>query len=456
VVAEHTVTLAGVDRRFEFRVVRCAGHRLLTIVRDVTERTRGEVALVERVQRYVAATVAGRAGVWDWNLETNSIYVDPRLKALLGFADHEIPNSIEAWTERVHPADLDRVLEDTQRYLAGATSAFEVEHRMLHKDGSVRWFVARGLVLREPGAPQRLVGTHTDVTERRHAEDAVRHAQAEMHRMSRLAAFGQFSASIAHEVSQPLTAIIMNARACLHWLSQDPADIGEIRAGLLEVIDAGTRADAIVRNNRELFRDHIVAKRRLDVNEVIREVIVLAAGRLDENAVAADAQLGDQLPAVLGDRVELGQVLLNLIFNGIDAMQTVHPRTRELVVTTRATVEGVQVSVRDRGIGFRGVDPQRLFTTGYTTKPSGTGIGLSVCKTIIEAHGGRIWALPHPEAGATFSFLLPATTSGRPTEGPGRSREFRRDARLAESTGHRDSEGPEGCTEISSSRKHTL
>ena len=412
VIGDYEVDLAGSRQHYECRLVRCGDDRVLSVVRDITERTRTEAALVESEQRYALATGAGRAGVWDWNLETNEMYVDPRLKALLGFENHEIANRLEDWGERVHPEDRSLVMERATNHINGATPAYEVEHRMLHKDGSIRWFVARGSVLREDGRPARLVGTDTDITERKHADEALRHAQSEMERMSRLAAFGQFSASIAHEVSQPLTTIIMNARACMRWLAGDTPNLAEVRATLVDVIDAGKRADDIIRHNRGLFRDHIVAKRRLDLNDLIPEVVSLAGSRLGMHAVNVQMHLADDLPPVLGDRTELCQVVLNLVFNGIDAMQEVDVSSRTLIVSTElAGQTEVQVSVRDAGAGLGGVNVDRLFTTGYTTKPTGTGVGLSICKTIAEAHGGRIWATANDGPGATFSFTLPVAVA---------------------------------------------
>jgi PAS domain S-box-containing protein len=365
--------------------------------------------LIESEQRYALATAAGRVGVWDWDLRTNDIYVDPRLKALLGFDDREIPNRLELWGERVHPDDRALVMERAQSHIDGATPAYEVEHRMVHKDGSTRWFVARGTALYEDGRPVRLVGTDTDITERKYADEALRRAQAEIDRMSRLAAFGEFSASIAHEVSQPLTSIILNARACLRWLLSDHPNLVEVRSTLTEIVDAGKRADGIIRHNRELFRQHIVEKRRLDLNDVIREVTALVGTRLAISGVRLDTHLAERLPNVSANRTELNQLVMNLIVNAIESMHAVEARSRVIVVSTEMIGVGeVQVSVCDAGVGFGEVEIERLFTTGYTTKPTGTGVGLSICRTIVQAHGGKIWARPNAEAGATFVFTLPA------------------------------------------------
>jgi len=216
------------------------------------------------------------------------------------------------------------------------------------------------------------------------------------------------AASIGHEVSQPLTAIMMNAKTCLRWLASEAPDMGEIRAALQDVIDAGKRADEVIRRNGELFRHRAVETTPVDVNTVIREAEILTRGHLQHSHVALETHLAGGLPAVLGDRVELQQVLLNLIFNATDAMASVDPRSRRLRIESQLMDKGgVQVAVRDAGVGLSETDMRRIFTPSYTTKPDGTGVGLSICRSIIEAHGGRVWAVPNDDAGATFCFTLP-------------------------------------------------
>ncbi|MGH9146429.1 MAG: sensor histidine kinase, partial [Vicinamibacterales bacterium] len=299
----------------------------------------------------------------------------------------------------------------------GRSPYYEVEHRMLHRDGSVRWFLARGSVVRQDGRPVRIIGTDTDITERKKSELALQEAQADLSRVSRLTALGEFAASIAHEVRQPLTAILMNAKTCLRWISDAAPDLTEIRAALVDVIDAGNRADEVIRRSRELFRHHTVQKAPLDINQVIEDVTVLARDRLLGSQVALVPSLAPNLPAVYGDRVELQQVLLNLIGNSIDALETIEPGSRLIEVITSRIDDMVKVSVSDTGIGLEGVDVHRMFTLSYTTKPAGTGVGLAVNRSIIEAHGGRLCAEENDSRGATFSFTVPLHSTALTADG---------------------------------------
>jgi PAS domain S-box-containing protein len=413
VLVEYDLKMPDAVHHYEARMVPCSGDQVLSVVRDITERKRSEAALRQSQQRYALATAAGGVGAWDWNLETNEVYVDPSLKAVLGFEDSEIRNHLDDWEGRIHPDDAPSVMALAQAHIKGETPVYEVEHRMLHKDGSIRWFLARGSVVkRKDGTPVRVIGTGTDVTERKASEQALLETQGELTRMSRLAALGEFAASIAHEVRQPLTAILMNANTSLRWLRSTSPNISEIGAALSDIVDAGKRADEVILRNRELFRHHTVEKVPLDINAIILEVAVLARTRLQNSRVTLDTTLAIGVPPVMGDRVELQQVLLNLILNGIDAMDPIDPSSRQLTIISAIVPDaGVRVSVRDAGVGLAGVDLQRMFTTSYTTKPTGSGIGLSISRLIVEAHGGRIWAEQNDDSGATVSFTIPCVES---------------------------------------------
>ncbi len=371
-------------------------------------RRRTEALLKQSEQRYELATAAGRVGVWDWNLETNQIYVDPALKRALGFADHEIDNHLDSWGKRVHPEDISRVLMEAQAHIDGRTPCYECEHRMLHRDGSVRWFLARGSAERLPdGRVVRIIGTDTDITERKSAEAGLEETRHELARVARVTTLAEFAASIAHEVSQPLTAILMNVKACLRWLESPAPPSDDLHAALLDIADAANRANDVMSRNRTLFRHHTVEKQFLNINSVVRDVAALARTRLQQSQVTLETTLDEDLPAVFGDRVELQQVLLNLLLNAIEAMEAVHPRSRRLQIDSRLTGEGlVQITVRDTGIGLGEVDFERMFTAFYTTKPAGTGVGLSISRFIVEAHGGLLWADRSDGPGATFCFTI--------------------------------------------------
>jgi len=379
-------------------------------------RRRAEALLQRSEQRYALATATGRVGVWDWDLETNEIYVDPALKRALGFDDHEIENRREAWEMRIHPEDADRARAAAQAHVDGRTPDYHSEHRVLHKDGSIRWFVAHASAVRLPdGRAVRVIGTDTDITELKVAEGRLAESQHELARVFRVSALGEFAASIAHELGHPLNAILLNAKASLRWLEDATPPIEEVRSALRDIADAGNLANEVVHRNRALFRHHTVDKQLLDVDSVIRDVTLIARVRLAKSHVQLETRVHEEVPLVCGDRVELQQVLLNLLLNAMDAMEAIDPRTRRLSI--EAVLAGpllVQVTVRDTGIGLKGVDLERMFAAFYTTKSDGTGVGLSISRTIVEAHGGRIWVEPNDGPGATFCFTIPVAT-GRPT-----------------------------------------
>jgi PAS domain S-box-containing protein len=372
-------------------------------------RLRMENALRETETRYALATSAGSVGVWDWNLATNEIYVDPALKRALGYADREIDHRFESWKQHVHAEDADRLELEARAHVEAGTPFFEIERRMAHRDGSVRWFLTRGSAVRPAhGGVTRITGTDTDITERRHAEARLEDARREYTRMARVTTLAQFAASIAHEVSQPLGAILMNSKACLRWLAGSGVPTDELRAALQDIIDAANRAKQVVTRDRELFRHRTAEKQVLDLKRLAKDVAALSRTRLEQSSVELTMTLDDTLPPVAGDRVELQQVLLNLFLNGIEVMESVDPRSRRLTIDIRLTGEHfVQVTVRDTGPGLRGADVNRLFTPFYTTKAAGTGVGLSLSRSIIEAHGGQLWAEPDDGSGATFRFTLP-------------------------------------------------
>ena len=242
--------------------------------------------------------------------------------------------------------------------------------------------------------------------ELRESHEQMNLAQTELDRVSRLTAMGEFAAALAHEVLQPISAILLNAKSALHALPETAPNVDEVRASLRGVVEAGERAAEVTRRNRELFRYHTVRSAPVDINGVIEETRTLASRRLAESGVHVAMTLAANLPAVRGDRVELQQVLLNLIANAIDATES-RPAARLWIRSCEVDDGGVRVEVGDNGVGLDRVDIGRMFSLSYTTKPSGTGVGLSVSRAIVDAHGGRIWAEPNPEGGATFYFTLP-------------------------------------------------
>jgi C4-dicarboxylate-specific signal transduction histidine kinase len=247
-----------------------------------------------------------------------------------------------------------------------------------------------------------------DISERKQAQRAIQNAQAELARVSRLTTMGELAASIAHEVNQPLTAVNNNSSACLRLLANQNLQPDVLRRALQEIVADGTRASAIVARIRAFIKKTPAEKNTLDVNEVIGEVLVMMAHGFEENRILLQRELAQALPPVLGDRVQLQQVLLNLIMNGIEAMTAVTNRPRTLWVQSRIDESGdVLIAVRDSGTGL-GSESDRVFTPFFTTKTNGMGMGLSISRSLIEGHGGRLWSSPNSPHGAIFSFTLPA------------------------------------------------
>jgi PAS domain S-box-containing protein len=379
---------------------------------DITDRKRAEEALRESERRYALATAAGAVGVWDWNLETGRIYVDPAIRRALDVADGELDTRLDSWT-RILPAEgAGRMQADVQACVDGVTPFFEDEFRRVVGDGSTRWFLIRGSVAQRGVArATRITGTVMDITDRKRAELNLEETRHELARVARVTSLAQSAAYITHELSQPLASIQMNIGACLRWLKGPAVPTDELHGALLDVAEAAALARGVITRDRELFRRHSVEKQVLDANGIVADVASLARARLQQTGVVLDLRLDRDLPPVRGDRVELQQVLLNLLLNGIEAMEAVDPSERRLTIETRLTGDLVQTTVEDTGPGIPEADAERLFTPFYTTKPRGTGIGLSISRFIIDHHGGRLWADRSHGLGARFRFTVPVATA---------------------------------------------
>jgi PAS domain S-box-containing protein len=375
----------------------------------LVERRRNEESLRIGHTRYGLATNAGSVGVWDWNLSTDDVYVDPSLKNTLGFADDEIVNHLDDWWQRVHPGDRARVTAAAQDHIEGREPAFEATHRMLHRDGSIRWFLARGAIVeREAGRPQRMLGTYTDITAQKEAEQALEDAKRELARLTRLSDMGGLTAAIAHEVNQPLCAIVANASAALRWLGSDRPDLAQVREALTDVVCDGKRASELIRRTRSLFERGEVERRPVDLNNVIESALALTRGPLEAGRVAVRTELDPVLPLVRADPLQLQQVFCNLVINAVEAMARCAGTEATLRIVTHHQEPGlVSARVVDTGVGFGGDDPERVFRPLITTRPDGMGIGLSMSRIIVEMHGGRLWATPNSGVGATFHITLP-------------------------------------------------
>ena len=299
--------------------------------------------------------------------------------------------------------------------MAELSRAGRWEGELVHtrRDGSPvtvasRWSLQRGA----PGRPPAVLETNNDITERKRAEEALHQAQAELARVTRVTTLGELAASIAHEINQPLAAIVADANACLNWLGADHPPLAQVREALGAIVSDGNRAADVLIRIRSLLARSVVAREPCQLDRIIADVLPLVRPELGRQGIALQMSLAVDLPPVRGDRIQLQQVLINLLVNAAEAMREVPLERRRLDV--RAARELVDarpcavVTVEDRGVGLGGLEPDRLFDAFYTTKPGGLGMGLSISRSIVEGHGGRLWATANPDRGATFHLALPA------------------------------------------------
>ena len=337
-------------------------------------------------------------------------YMSEECYRLMGFESHDGPLRFEMVLQRLHPDDQARIREVVET-ADREKSNFELDYRVVHPGGEIRDIHAVGHpVLSPSGELVELVGTVIDITERKRAEverERLRQAQADLARVNRVTTMGELTASLAHEVNQPIGAAVTNASTCLRWLAGDTPNLEEARAAAMRVVTDGRRAAEIISRVRQLFKKGSTERELLDVNEVVREMIVILQGEAARQNIVATMDLAEDLPQVLGDRVQLQQVMMNLIMNGIDAMKSVNG-ARELAINSRLVeTEEILVSVSDTGVGLPPKQADQIFNAFFTTKLHGTGMGLRISGTIVESHGGRLWAEDNSPRGARFHFTLP-------------------------------------------------
>jgi PAS domain S-box-containing protein len=375
-------------------------------LRDITSRKQAEETLRRSEAFLTEAQRLSATGSFSWRAASDEITWSDQVYRIFELDAWE-PVTLPRIVSRVHPEDLPLLSEMIQRARIDGND-FEVEHRLLMPDASVKHIrlVAHGRRTEDGGI--EYIGAVQDVTERKLSDEALGRLRSELAQMARVTALGALTASIAHEVNQPLSGIVTNASTCLRMLASDPPNVDGALETARRTIRDGHRASDVITRLRALFARKAVSAEAVDLNEAAREVVALSLSELQAGRVILKQDLGEDLPMVNGDRIQLQQVILNLLRNGADAMSGIDDRPRVLVITTqRDGDDGVRLSVRDTGAG---VDPERmgrLFEAFYTTKEDGMGIGLSVSRTIIESHGGRLWAAAQEGPGATFAFSLP-------------------------------------------------
>jgi PAS domain S-box-containing protein len=375
------------------------------------ERTQSDAAL-KRSEAFLAeAQHLSSTGSFSWRVADVEITWSEQAYRIFEF-DRGVPVTLDLIASRVHPEDIPS-LHDIIDRARGDGSDFEYEHRLQMPDRSVKYLhvVAHGT--RDQDGRLEYIGAIQDVTERRLSEEALAKVRSELAHVARVTSLGALTASIAHEVNQPLSGIITNANTCLRMLSADPPNVDGARETARRTIRDGNRASDVITRLRALFSKKHVTSEPVDLNEATREVITLLRSELQRSRVILRAELADDLPPVTGDRVQLQQVILNLLRNASDAMSGVDDRLRKLVIRTeRDEDDRVRLAVQDTGMGFEPQAVGRLFDSFYTTKNGGMGIGLSVSRSIIESHRGRLWAAPNDGPGATFSFSVPSAPNG--------------------------------------------
>jgi PAS domain S-box-containing protein len=390
---------------------------------DIEDRKRAEEALRRSKVYLEHAQKLSHTGSVGFRLSDGQIFWSEETSHIYGY-DPALPPTMEMVLQRAHPEDVALLKEAFGRAAQGGAS-FDFEHRLLMPDGSIKHIRNFAESVRDEAGKEEVLGAITDITERKRAEEELRRseaglrkAQAELAYVTRVTTMGELAASIAHEVNQPIAGVVINANACLRWLDrekEESVNLREAREALQRIIRDGNRAGEVIARIRALFKKTESAKEPLDFNETIREVIVLARSEMDKQRVALRLKLPSGLPPVLGDRVQLQQVMLNLILNAIEAMAAVEGRSRDLVIQTQSREEGeLLVTVRDSGIGLDSVSMEQAFTAFHTTKPAGLGMGLSISRSIVENHSGRLWVTTHDGPGASFHFTLPTASRAEP------------------------------------------
>ena len=383
--------------------------RITHLASIAIERKQAEEKLRQSEAYLAEAQRMTRSGSWAWNVRTGAVFWSQETFRIY---ECDPEKTIPCWSfilERVHPEDRSGVeqrakRESTRKDMLNSEGDF----RIVFPDGRIKHLhsIAHP-VMNEAGEIIEVVGTTMDITERKLTEEALRQARADLAHVSRVTTMGELTASLAHEVNQPIGAAVTNANTCIRWLARDTPNVEEARAAAMRSAKDGMRAAEIVSRIRLLFKKGTPQREFVDINEVVREMIVLLRGEATRHNISVRTELAAELPPVLGDRVQLQQVLMNLMLNGMDAMKDMDG-TRELAIKSQqAENEQVVVTVSDTGVGLPAQQGDQIFKAFFTTKSHGTGMGLSISRSIVESHGGRLWAADNSPRGASFHFALP-------------------------------------------------
>jgi PAS domain S-box-containing protein len=400
----HSIAHPTIDRSGE--VIEVVG-----TVMDVTERKNAEEKLRRSEEFLLQAQRLSHTGSWRYVVASGAVIVSPEFDRIFGVQPDEYTWSVGIWLSRIHPEDQQRIQELFERNESQKTE-YEGEYRIVLPDGAIKHLHGVGYpVLSQSGELVEMIGTTIDVTERKRAEEErerLRRLEADLAHMNRVSTMGELAASIAHEVNQPLSGIVSNASASLRFLAGNAPNLEEVREAVRDIVRDGKRAGEIIARVRALTTRSVGPGEKLDLNETIQEVLTLVADEAKRKKVIVRTQFADDLSCVAGDRVQLQQVVLNLVMNAIEAMSNMGGRERELVITTRNNdADQVQATVEDSGIGIDPTRIDKIFDSFYTTKAGGMGMGLSISRSILQAHGGRLWVEAKDRPGTMFHFAIP-------------------------------------------------
>jgi PAS domain S-box-containing protein len=375
---------------------------------EVAQRRRTEETLRASEERWRGMFEASAVGIALTDENQRFVAANEAFQRMLGYTQEQLRSL--GPVEITHEDDRQATQAMLDRMMADRTAGYDVEKRYRRNDGTIIW--VRVSTARPPDPASGLRGIPTiieDITERKRAEDAIHEARDSLLRVARLSTMGELSASIAHEINQPLGAIVANGQACLRFLATPAPDVEEVREGVEEIVSDGRRASEVLKRIRALVKNTTPERGPLDVNTAIGEVLALTRHELERNSVAVQTILSPDLPLIQADRIQVQQVVLNLVMNAIEAMREIDNRPRVITLTSAfAGNRDVAVSVEDCGVGLNPANLGRLFDAFFTTKVEGMGMGLSICNSIVRAHGGRLVAAAGAIHGAVFRFTLPA------------------------------------------------
>ena len=388
--------------------------RTADLEEEVVRRRNTEATLRASEERWRSMFEASAVGIAVLDQQHHFAATNEAFQKMVGYTGEELRSL--APTDITHEEDREATLKMIDDVRSGKRQDDPAEKRYRRKDGKVIWVrVSAARALDSSSSLQGMPAIIEDITERKRAEGDLNDAREALSRATRLTMMGELAASIAHEINQPLGAIIMNGNACQRFLAISPPDLDEVKDGLAEIVSDGNRASEVLSRIRGMLKNVAPERVQMDVNRAITEVLSLARHELQQHRVSVKADLHPKLPPIMADRVQLQQVVLNLVMNGVDAMRAIGDRSRVLTVRSQPDDRGnIVVSVADSGVGLDAVNLEHIFDTFFTTKANGMGMGLAISKSIIEAHRGRLWAVPEPGFGAMFAFALPAAAGASP------------------------------------------